>query len=114
MRQILFSDYYNDFYDEEVEDTREKKMRYKAFFLTLGILGLFLLPGLLYLSQKIQYVRSNYRINALAETKKSLENENRMLRTSRDQLAAPERIEAIARSSLGMIPTDRPPIFMDE
>jgi len=105
MRQILLSDYYKDFYDEE--EMHEKKTRLNAFLITLAITGALLCPVLLYLNQQVQYARLNYRLNSLKETQEKLENENKYLQARKNYLSSLERIESIARKQLGMVPAEK-------
>lgn len=67
-------------------------------------LGLLVLAGaLVYVWQHTQVVRLGYEIERLRETRAALEQERKALRLEMGQLRSLRRVEAIARTRLGMV-----------
>ncbi|MBP2682063.1 MAG: Cell division protein FtsL [Deltaproteobacteria bacterium] len=50
-----------------------------------------------------QYIRTGYRVSATLEEKRTLQMEKDVLRTEMLALKSPSRIDAIARTELGMV-----------
>jgi len=51
-----------------------------------------------------QYIRTGYRVSAALEEKRTLQQEQELLRTEILTLKSPSRIDVIARTQLGMVP----------
>jgi cell division protein FtsL len=74
--------------------------RRKGFiFLLAALLGI----GLFNVWLSGQYIRTGYRLSAALEEKRTLQMEKDVLRTEMLALKSPSRIDAIARTQLGMV-----------
>ena len=75
-----------------------RRGRFAALVLALLGVGLFnvWLSG--------QYIRTGYRVSGALEEKRTLQREQELLRTEILTLKSPSRIDAIARTQLGMVP----------
>ena len=51
-----------------------------------------------------QYIRTGYRVSGALEEKRTLQQQQELLRTEILTLRSPARINAIARAQLGMVP----------
>jgi len=72
----------------------------------IGLLGmgcLVFLFGFVLAVQHFRCVRYGYEINQCKTERKTLEEQNYQLRLEQARLAAPERIDALARTHLGMV-----------
>ena len=104
MRQILLSDYYQDFFKaEEEEDRIERESKPKIIFTTAIIIVVFLSVGLLYLGQHVQYAKASYEISSVREAQRKLVNENNQLQVRMQELSSLSRIEKIAKEKLGLV-----------
>lgn len=105
MKQILLSDYYQDFFkaeDEEIE-TAENESRPKTIFITMLIVISLLFMGLMYLRQNVQYSKISYELSALRGTLSDLQNVNNQLQVKSEELGSLSRIEKIAKEQLGLV-----------
>lgn len=59
-------------------------------------------PLLAYVGQRIDFLRTSYRIEALEKQKSALESRGRELVVERSHLLSPDRIERVARRQLGL------------
>ena len=108
MRQILLSDYYADFYDREREDHEERQSKKSVLLTTVILIGLLIIPAMFYVQGRVRYSKLSYQINALMKTEKELSNENALLQAKKEQMSSLERIEAIAKTKLGLVqPSER-------
>ena len=69
----------------------------------LLISAALLIPFLLYVRQRMEYMRVSYRLEELTREQRRLQEENRQLRVERSYLRAPDRVERIARDELGLV-----------
>jgi len=105
VKQILLSDYYQDFFkaeDEEIE-TAENESRPKTIFITMLIVISLLFMGLMYLRQNVQYSKISYELSALRGTLSDLQNVNNQLQVKSEELGSLSRIEKIAKEQLGLV-----------
>ena len=81
---------------------RDRKTSRDLILLFL-ISSILLLPLLLYVRQRMEFVRSGYRLQALTKEMNRLEDRNRQLRVERASLRSLQRVEKIARKNLGLV-----------
>jgi cell division protein FtsL len=83
---------------------REPDTKHRREYLTVTLFsGLFLLCLLFYGWQRYQWIQYGYHIEAAQKKKEQLLEQGRQLRLERASLRNPQRIDAIARSELGMV-----------
>lgn len=81
----------------------DRSKRRQCFcLLGLGVLGFIFV--FLYAHQHFQRLRYGYQIEQLKADRASLEEWNRQLRLEQARLADPQRIDALARRQLGLVP----------
>ncbi len=81
------------------------RLRKKRFFKKAGTYSIILLSAaflLFYVWQRVQVISIGYQIEALKKEKDSLARTNRNLTIEAASLTAPDRVEAIASSAIGM------------
>lgn len=84
-----------------IRDRDRKKTRdLIVFFLVSSAL---LVPVILYVRQRMEFMRVSYRLEALSEERKKLQDMNRKFLVERAQLSALDRVERIAREDLGLV-----------
>ena len=64
-------------------------------------------PLLVYVWQRVEFLRVSYRVEALKRERQDLQEKNKQLTVERSFLTSPDRIEHLARTQLGLI--DPPP-----
>ena len=69
----------------------------------LLISAALLIPFLLYVRQRMEYMRVSYHLEELTRQQRRLQEENRKLRVERAYLRAPDRVERIARNEIGLV-----------
>lgn len=91
------------------------RRRHRALWLQ-AMTGLVLAAALLgYGWQHFEMIRMGYRLEELRLEKESLMKLNRLLALEREHLVSPDRVEAIARTRLGMVtPTSEQLVFVEE
>lgn len=83
---------------------READSKHRWEYLVVTLLGGLFLAGLLFYGwQHYQWIQYGYRIEAAQKKKEQLAEAGRQLRLERASLRNPQRIDAIARSELGMV-----------
>ena len=83
---------------------RETDSKHRWEYLVFTLLGGLFLVGLLFYGwQHYQWIQYGYRIEAAQKRKEQLGEAGRQLRLERASLRNPQRIDAIARSELGMV-----------
>ena len=76
----------------------------RSFSVLAGSMGLIILACFFaFLWVRIYVLEVGYQISNTLQKHEALQQENRQLRIERASLAAPSRIEAIARNKLGML-----------
>lgn len=65
--------------------------------------ALIVVPLLVYVWQRVDFIRLSYRVEQLAQERKQLQETKRQLTIERSSLLAPDRIERLARRTLGMV-----------
>ena len=103
MRQILLSDYYPDFYEDEFGTKEERKTKQRILIATIILIGVLLCSCLLYVQQRVKYAKLSYRINSLKKEEQIFKNKNALLQAEKEQLGSLQRIERIARRKLGLV-----------
>lgn len=81
------------------------RLRKQRFFKKAGVYSIILLSAaflLFYVWQRVQVISIGYQIEALKKEKDSLSRTNRSLTIEAASLTAPDRVEAIASSEIGM------------
>jgi cell division protein FtsL len=76
----------------------------------LGFYGLGLclvLLGLLHVWLRLQVVHMGYGLSTTTKLQNQLEQENRELKVELASLTSPDRLEAMARKRLGLVPPDK-------
>jgi cell division protein FtsL len=87
-----------------VREKDRERARELRRFLVCG--ALVVVPLLAYVWQRIDFIRTSYRLESLRKEKAALEDLNRKLTVERSHLLAPDRIESLARRRLGMVEPD--------
>ncbi|HYS77323.1 MAG TPA: cell division protein FtsL [Candidatus Dormibacteraeota bacterium] len=64
-------------------------------------------PLLVYVWQRVEFLQVSYRVEALKKERQDLQEKNKQLTVERSFLTSPDRIEHLARTQLGLI--DPPP-----
>ncbi len=64
-------------------------------------------PLLVYVWQRVDFIRLSYKVEALGKERQELVERNRQLTVERSLLLSPDRIERVARKQLGL--SDPPP-----
>jgi len=64
-------------------------------------------PLLVYVWQRVEFLQVSYRVEALKRERQDLQEKNKQLTVERSFLTSPDRIEHLARTQLGLI--DPPP-----
>ncbi len=82
---------------------RDRKKTYDLFILFV-LLVLVSVPGLLYLRNRIEYVRYQYKITELKHQKKILLTNEKYLETEKALLESPRRLEEQARGRFLLSP----------
>ncbi len=82
---------------------RDRKKTYDLLILFI-LLVLVSVPGLLYLRNRIEYVRYQYRITELEHKKKILLTNEKYLETEKALLESPRRLEEQARTRYSLAP----------
>jgi cell division protein FtsL len=91
---------------QQVERSGSQK-RYQLFFLTL-LLGLCLVGlALVQVWLRLQVVQLGYVLSTASKLRSQLEQENRELRLELATLTSPARLEAVARTRLGLVEPDK-------
>ena len=62
-----------------------------------------LVPLLVYVWQRVDFLRVSYRVEALKKERQELQEENKHLSVERSFLMSPDRIERMARKELGLV-----------
>ena len=65
--------------------------------------AVIVVPLLIYVWQRVDFIRLSYRVEELAKERKQMQETNRQLTIERSSLLAPDRIERLARRQLGMV-----------
>ena len=87
---------------------RERDRKTTRDLLLLVLISSFLLlPLLLYVRQRMEFVRYGYRLEALTRELNQMEDRNRQLLVERASLRSLERVEKIARKNLGLVEQNR-------
>ena len=82
--------------------------RRRSSFLPVLFLGLGLVAiALLHVWLRLQVVHLGYILSTTSKLRSQLEQENRELKVELATLTSPDRLEAIARSRLGMVEPER-------
>jgi cell division protein FtsL len=64
-------------------------------------------PLLVYVWQRVEFLRVSYKVEALKKERQQLQEQNKQLGVERSFLLSPDRIERLARKELGLV--DPPP-----
>jgi cell division protein FtsL len=93
-------------FDRKIDNSRivrETDGRCRREYICLTLLGaVFVLGTLFYAWQQYQWIQYGYRIEEAQKEIEALAETGRQLRVERATLANPQRIDAIARTELGM------------
>ena len=88
-------------------DRTDRAGRWRRFFLVgfsaLALIGVVLVHVWL----RLQVVQMGYALSTISKLQGRLEQENRELRVELATLTSPERLEALARSRLGLVTPDK-------
>lgn len=80
----------------------------RRYLLVIGILSLaFVGIVLLHVWLRLQVVQVGYVLSTTSKLQGRLEQENRELKVELATLTSPERLEALARKRLGMVPPEK-------
>ena len=60
-------------------------------------------PLLVYVWQRVEFLRVSYRVEALKRERQQLQDQNKQLGVERSFLLSPDRIERVARKELGLV-----------
>jgi len=74
----------------------------RQYFLLVGLAGLFMVGLLAYGWQQYQWVQSGYEIQTAQKQREELIEFRKQLLAERELMAAPSRIDKLARTRLGM------------
>lgn len=85
---------------------KERPSRRNLILLALLVLGLVGVT-LVHVWLRLQVVQMGYVLSTTSKLQDRLEQENRELKVELASLLSPERLEALARKRLGMIPPER-------
>ena len=78
------------------------------FMLAVGVLALgFVGVVLMHVWLRLQVVQVGYVLSTTSKLQSRLEQENRELKVELATLISPERLEALARKRLGMVPPEK-------
>ncbi len=75
----------------------------RKFFGIILFVSFFVLIGLLYVYENVEYTSLSYKYMSLEKRYKDLCKENDMLRYKVERLSSPSRIERYAKAKLGMV-----------
>ncbi|MCZ6671174.1 MAG: cell division protein FtsL [Acidobacteria bacterium] len=84
-----------------IRDRDRKKSRDLIVFFLVSLA--LLIPVILYVRQRMEFMRVSYRLEELSKERKSLQDMNRKLLVERAQLNALDRVERIALEDLGLV-----------
>lgn len=84
--------------------TPRRRLRRQPMAAAMVVAALVILPALLYVAQRTEAARTGYSILRLQRELARLESEQARLAAAVSVLRAPQRIEQIATSELGMVP----------
>lgn len=84
-----------------IRDRDRKKSRDLIVFFLVSLA--LLIPVILYVRQRMEFMRVSYRLEELSKERKNLQDMNRKLLVERAQLNALDRVERIALEDLGLV-----------
>ncbi len=84
--------------------TPRRRFRRQPLAAAMVVAALVIMPALLYVAQRTEAARTGYSILRLQRELARLESENARLAAAVSVLRAPQRIEHIATTELGMVP----------
>ncbi|MGH2452399.1 MAG: hypothetical protein ACRDF5_01365 [bacterium] len=84
--------------------TPRRRLRRQPLAAAMVVAALVIVPALLYVAQRTEAARTGYSILRLQRELAGLESEHARLGAAVSVLRAPQRIERIARTELGMVP----------
>lgn len=87
---------------KEKDRARARELRR---FLIYG--AAIVVPLLVYVWQRVEFLRVSYQVEALKKERQDLQEKNKHLSVERSSLMSPDRIERMARQELGLV--DPPP-----
>jgi len=87
---------------KEKDRARARELRRLLFY---G--AAIVVPLLVYVWQRVEFLQVSYRVEALKKERQQLQEQNKQLTVERSFLTSPDRIEHLARTQLGLI--DPPP-----
>ena len=94
-------------FDKKIDNSRvirEVDLRCRTEYICVTLLGaVFVLGTLFYAWQQFQWIQHGYQIQAAERRIDELVEIEGQLRIMRGELAAPQRIDTIARTQLGMV-----------
>ena len=83
---------------------REKDRARARELRRLALYGaVIVVPLLVYVWQRVDFIRISYRAEALSRQRQDLQERNKQLTIERSLLLAPDRIERVARRQLGLV-----------
>ncbi len=88
---------------ERVSPQRQRKFFFSSLLLGLCLVGL----ALLHVWLRLQVVHLGYVLSTTSKLHNQLEQENRELKVELATLTSPERLEAIARTRLGLVEPEK-------
>jgi cell division protein FtsL len=89
---------------KEKDRARARELRRLLFY---G--AAIVVPLLVYVWQRVEFLRVSYEVEALKKDRQQLQEQNKQLGVERSFLLSPDRIERLARKELGLVdpqPTD--------
>ncbi|MEK7782451.1 MAG: cell division protein FtsL [Candidatus Binatota bacterium] len=87
---------------------RFSPQRQRRFFLSIFLLGLCLVGlALLHVWLRLQVVHLGYVLSTTSKLHNQLEQENRELKVELATLTSPDRLEAMARTRLGLVEPEK-------
>jgi len=88
---------------ERVSPERQRKFFFSTLLLGLCLVGL----SLLHVWLRLQVVHLGYVLSTTSKLHNQLEQENRELKVELATLTSPERLEAVARTRLGLVEPEK-------
>ena len=82
--------------------TKDDLIKTKFLFRTLFLVAFMAILSLFYIWSRVQIVQVGYEINSLSHRQQVLMEENKKLIVEVSTLKSPQRLETIARETLGM------------
>lgn len=86
---------------------QRRRARRKAWLASFSLVSLLVGLALFYVWLRLQVVHMGYVLASTTKLQNQIEHENRELKVELATLTSPDRLEAMARRRLGMMPPER-------